>query len=190
MTSFKASMLVALPLYHLLILLLVLTSFQHATKLVLADEKLIEQQCHNAEVPATCIQCVNSDPTAIKADKVGIAAIVINCLSDNVETLAKNMSSMASTVQDKSLKSMFNECTKGFLEARRDLSTAMKELKKKNYDQTNLRVRKAVTPELDCKNNVVDKIKLAVLQLPDDVLYTMRVYEELTNAAMRIIDRF
>ncbi|XVE52823.1 hypothetical protein DITRI_Ditri02bG0155100 [Diplodiscus trichospermus] len=185
MGSFKAFMLVVLPLYHV-ILLLLLTSFQHAGKLVSADDKLIETECHNAEVPATCIQCVNSDPQGKLADRVGIAAIVINCLSSNADILAKNMSTLASRVQDKSLKSLFRGCEKGFSQAKSDLSTAMNRLKSKDYDKTNHFVRTALQQEIFCMENVVD-LKLTI---PSDILFDMRVYEELSDAAMRIIDRF
>ncbi|MBA0803990.1 hypothetical protein Gohar_014147, partial [Gossypium harknessii] len=43
--------------------------------LVFADDTLIKTQCHNAEDPKACIQCVKSDPQSQSADKVGIAAI-------------------------------------------------------------------------------------------------------------------
>ncbi|XVF18210.1 hypothetical protein REPUB_Repub11eG0001900 [Reevesia pubescens] len=185
MGHFKASMLVALPRYHL-ILLLLFTSFQHASKLVSADEKLIELQCHNAEVAAACLQCLRSDPRGEVADKVGIATIIINCISTNAEALANNMSSLASSVHDKNLKSLFHDCEKGFFEAKHDLSTATNELKGKDYDKTNHFVRTALEQEILCKKNVVSM----KLRVPSNILYEMNVYEELSDAAMRIIDRF
>ncbi|XVF79508.1 hypothetical protein PTKIN_Ptkin14bG0228600 [Pterospermum kingtungense] len=179
MGSSKPSMLVVL-------LLLCITSLEHTGKLVFADEKLIEQQCHNAEVPETCIQCLNSDPKGQEADKVRIAAIVITCLSNGSHVLAKNMSSLASSAQDKNLKSLFQDCEKGFIQAASYLSTAMDRLKSKDYDKTNHFVRTALEPEMDCKQNVVSLTP----SVPSDVLDEMRVYEELSDAAMRIIDRF
>ena len=140
----------------------------------------------NAEVPATCILCVKSDPRGEIADKVGIATIIMNCLSNNAETLANNMSSIASSVHSKNLKALFQDCEKGFLEAKSDLSTASNQLKVKDYDKTNHFVRTALEQEITCQKNVVS-LKLRV---PSNVLYVMRVYEELSDAAMRIIDRF
>ncbi|XWS10312.1 hypothetical protein CRYUN_Cryun39dG0065300 [Craigia yunnanensis] len=185
MGSFRASMLVVLPLYHLILILLFI-SFQLDNKLVFADDKLIEQQCHNAEVPAVCIQCLKSDPRGQVADKVGIATIIINCLSNNAENLANNMSNLASSVQDKNLTSLFQNCEKGFFQAKSDLSTATNQLKSKDYDKTNHCVRTALEPERVCMKNVVS-LKFKV---PSNILNEMRVYEELSNAAMRIIDRF
>ncbi|XVF79509.1 hypothetical protein PTKIN_Ptkin14bG0228700 [Pterospermum kingtungense] len=179
MGSSKPSMLVVL-------LLLFITSLEHTNKLVFADKKLIEQQCHNAEMPETCIECLKSNPKGQEADKVEIAAIVITCLSNNSQVLANNMSSLASTAQDKNLKSLFQDCEKGFIQANSNLSTAMNELMSKNYDKTNNFVRTALQPEIDCKKNVVSLTP----SVPSDVLDQMRVYEELSDAAMRIIDRF
>ena len=185
MGSFKASMLVVLSLYHLILILLFI-SFQQANKFVFADDKLIEQQCHNAEVPAACIQCLKSDPRGQVADKVGIATIVINCLRNNAEILANNMSNLASSVQDKKIKPLLQDCEKGFVQAKNDLSTATNQLKSKDYDKTNHFVRTALEPEIVCKKNVVS-LKVRV---PSNILNEMRVYEELSDAAMRIIDRF
>ncbi|XVE52822.1 hypothetical protein DITRI_Ditri02bG0155000 [Diplodiscus trichospermus] len=185
MGSFTASMLIVLPLYHLLLLLL-FTSFEHAGKLVSADDKLIEIECHNAEVPATCIQCLNSDPQGKLADRLGIATIVINCLSSKADILANNMSTLASSVQDKNLKSLFKGCEHRFFQGKSDLSIATIKLKSKDYDKTNHFVRTALQQEILCKKNVV-KMKL---RLPSNILFEMRVYEELSDAAMRIIDRF
>ncbi|XP_022716591.1 pectinesterase inhibitor-like [Durio zibethinus] len=179
MGSFRASMLVLL-VHHLILLLF--ASFQ----LVFSDEKLIEVQCHNAEVPAACIQCLKSDPGGEAADKVGIATIIINCLSNNAETQENNMSSLASSVQDKNLKSLFQDCKKGFFEAKHDLSTATNQLKSKNYDKTNHYVRTALEEEIICRKYVVSM----KLRVASNILYKMRVYEELSDAAMRIIDRF
>ncbi|EOY13873.1 PREDICTED: pectinesterase inhibitor [Theobroma cacao] len=186
MASFKASMLAALPLYHL-ILLLLFTSSHHISKPVFADNRLIELQCHNAQVPAVCIQCLKSDPQGeVVSDNVGIATIVLKCLSNNAETLAKNMSSLASGVQDKNIKSLLQDCEQGFSQAKHDLSTATDQLKRKDYDKTNHSVRTALEQEVTCNKNVLS-LKLRV---PNHVLFEMRVYEDLSEAAMRIIDRF
>ncbi|KAJ6378350.1 hypothetical protein OIU78_028571 [Salix suchowensis] len=42
---------------------------------VQADDNLIKLQCRNSETPALSIHCINSDPAAPQADKVGIAAM-------------------------------------------------------------------------------------------------------------------
>ncbi|MBA0803991.1 hypothetical protein Gohar_014148, partial [Gossypium harknessii] len=118
--------------------------------LVSANDTLIKTQCHNAEVPEVCIQCVKSDPRSQSADKVGIAA------------------------------------TKELSDAKTNLTTAMDRLKSKDYDQTNYLVNHALQKEFDCKKNVGD----LQYTLPTTVLNDMTLYEELSEAAMRIIDRF
>ncbi|KAK8689118.1 hypothetical protein V6N13_087845 [Hibiscus sabdariffa] len=176
---------IVLPLYHLSLVLLSI-SFSHVEhrNLVLADESLIQLQCHNAEVPSTCIQCVKSDPRSKTADKVGIAAIVISCLNNSAKVLSGNMSALASAEHDKKVKQVLLGCEIGFSEAETYLIRAKAQLENKDYDGTNSLIREALEHEVDCHNDVLD-YKSSV---PDSVIYDMRVYEELSDAAMRIID--
>ncbi|KAA3476112.1 cell wall/vacuolar inhibitor of fructosidase 2-like [Gossypium australe] len=154
--------------------------------LVSADDTLIKTQCHNAEVPEACIQCVKSDPQSQSADKVGIAAIVITCISNKAMTLESNMTVLASSVHDEDLKLVLQDCQKELSDAKTNLTTAMDRLKNKDYDQTNYLVNHALQKEFDCKKNVGD----LQYTLPTTVLNDMTLYEELSEAVMRIIDRF
>ncbi|KAB2006348.1 hypothetical protein ES319_D11G338400v1 [Gossypium barbadense] len=154
--------------------------------LVSADNTLIKTQCHNAKVPKACIQCVKSDPHSQSADKVGIATIVITCISNKAVTLESNMTVLASSVHDKKLKLVLQDCQKEFSDAKTNLTTAMDRLKNKDYDQTNYLVNHALQEEFYCKNNVGD----LQYTLPTTILNDMTLYEELSEAAMRIIDRF
>ncbi|KAL4351263.1 hypothetical protein GQ457_06G023640 [Hibiscus cannabinus] len=178
---------IVLPLYHLSLFLLSF-SFDYVghRHFVSADEILIQLQCHNAEVPSTCIQCVKSDPRGQSADKVAIAGIVISCLSNHARSLSGNMTALASAMLDKDVKWALQSCGKGFSEAKTDLAKATNMLKNKDYDETNSLVSKALQKEVDCQKNVWDYRAL----VPDFVIYDMRVYQELSDAAMRIIDRF
>ncbi|KAK8588957.1 hypothetical protein V6N13_087846 [Hibiscus sabdariffa] len=153
---------------------------------VSADETLIQLQCHNAEVPSTCIQCVKSDPRGQSTDKVAIAGIVISCLSNHARSLSGNMTALASTMLDKDVKRALQTCGKRFSEAKTDLAKATNMLKNKDYDETNSPINKALQKEVDCQKNVWDYRAF----VPDSVIYDMRVYQELSDAAMRIVDRF
>ncbi|GMI65584.1 hypothetical protein like AT4G00872 [Hibiscus trionum] len=178
---------IVLALYHLSIFLLSI-SLNHVghQNLVFADETLIQLQCRNAEVPSTCIQCVKSDPRSQSADKVGIAAIVISCLSNSAKALSGNMTALASVVHDTKVKQIIQGCEIGFSEAETDLTKATTLLENKDYDGTNSLINVALQQEVDCHNDVLD-YKVSV---PSIMIYDMRVYEELSDAAMRIIDRF
>ncbi|KAE8667824.1 putative RING/U-box superfamily protein [Hibiscus syriacus] len=177
-----------LHLSHLGLLLLLLISFNHAgrQKLVSADETLIRVQCNNADVPPTCVRCLESDPQSQSADKVGIAAIVITCLSDKAGTLSGNMSALASAVHEKEVKSMLQSCEKWLSVAMTRLANATRMLEAGEYDGTNENVVAALVRELDCRQNV----EAHNVTVPDGVVYDMRVYEELSEAALRIVDRF
>ncbi|MBA0687581.1 hypothetical protein Goari_015105 [Gossypium aridum] len=101
-------------------------------------------------------------------------------------TLESNMTVLASSVHDKKLKLVLQDCQKEFSDAKTNLTTAMDRLKNKDYDQTNYLVNHALQKEFYCKNNVGD----LQYTLPTTVLNDMTLYEELSEAAMRIIDRF
>ncbi|TYG96357.1 hypothetical protein ES288_A11G343900v1 [Gossypium darwinii] len=168
--------------------LLISISFNYMghRNLVSADDTLIKTQCHNAEVLEACIQCVKSDPRSQSADKVGIATIVITCISNKAVTLESNMTVLALSVHDKDLKLVLQDCQKELSNAKTNLTTAMDRLKSKDYDQTNYLLNHALQKEFDCKKNVGD----LQYTLPTTVLNDMTIYEELSEAAMRIIDRF
>ncbi|KAJ6365938.1 hypothetical protein OIU77_002494 [Salix suchowensis] len=93
---------------------------------VQADDSLIKLQCRNSETPALCIQCIKSDPGAPQADKVGIAAIVINCLRTHSRILASNMTKMASREDDERLRSAYQSCSKDIYKVRQIISVLMR----------------------------------------------------------------
>ncbi|XP_039039486.1 pectinesterase inhibitor-like [Hibiscus syriacus] len=179
---------IALPLSHLGLLLLLSTSFNYADhwNLVSADDNIIQLQCNNVDVPSTCIQCVKSDPRSQSANKAGIAAIVITCLSNKVGMLSSNMSALASAMHDKKAKSVLQSCEKCFSVATTHLGNATSMLEAKEYDGTNEMVVAALGREVDCKQNA----KAYNVTVPYGVVYDMRVYLELSDAVLRIIDRF
>ncbi|KAB2059581.1 hypothetical protein ES319_A11G315500v1 [Gossypium barbadense] len=179
---------ILLPPYYLTPFLLLFIFFNNVDQrnLVFADDALIETQCHNAEVPETCIKCIKSDPRSQSADKVGIAAIIITCLSNKATTLINNMTTLALGARDKYLKLALRGCGKEFYYAKTNLTVATNRLKGKEYDQTNLLVKQALEGEVVCKMNV----GALRFNFPNSVTFDMGVYEELSTAVMRIVDRF
>ncbi|TYI58302.1 hypothetical protein E1A91_D11G346800v1 [Gossypium mustelinum] len=179
---------IPLPPCYLTLFLLLFISFNNVghRNLVFADDALIEAQCHNAEVPETCIKCVKSDSRSQSANKVGIAAIIITCLSNKATTLINNMTTLASGARDKNLKVALRGCEKGFYYTKTNLIAATNRLKGKEYDQTNLLVKQALEEEFVCKM----KVEVLRFNFPSSVTFDMGVYEELSTAVMRIVDRF
>ncbi|CAK7355439.1 unnamed protein product [Dovyalis caffra] len=176
---------------HALFLVLVTVLFSPILfgthNVVIAYDDLIKQQCHNAETPSLCIQCLKSDPKAPQADKVGIATIVINCVSNHSKTLASNMTELASKEElDKKLKSAYQRCIKGYALADKHLLKVVSWLKTGDYDKANSGVMSALEYELLCRAS----FEVSKWEIPSLVVYEMRVYEALSEAAFRIIDRF
>ncbi|KAF3974714.1 hypothetical protein CMV_001973 [Castanea mollissima] len=162
--------------------LLLLTPYPPMLK---ADDKLIQIECHNAEVPSTCIQCLQSDQHSQKADRVGIATIIVSCLKNHAQSLAANMSHLASGAKDKEMKNRFEECSQGFCSTMKELSSATIRLKKAKYDDAERSVNKA----LNCYSLNCQSIIQSYKNSPKHVVYSMRIYEELSEAANRVIER-
>ncbi len=174
-----------ITIFRALILHLLLTPFPLVLRLVRADDKLIQIECHNADVPSTCIQCLQSDQRAKNADKVVIATIIVNCLKNNAQSLAANMSNLASGTKAKVVKKVFKECGQGFSSAMKKLSSATFGLKKGKYDDA----EKFVSEALDYEHNCQSKIGRHHEDIPKHVVYDMRIYEQLSEAANRVIER-
>ena len=166
----------------IILLLLLLTPFSPVLK---ADDKLIQIECHNAEVPSTCIQCLQSNQRSQKADRVGIATIIVSCLKNHAQSLAASMSHLASGAKDKEMKNRFEECSQGFSPAMKELSSATIRLKKAKYDDAERSVNKA----LYCYNLSCQSIIQSYKHTPKHVVYSIRIYEELSEAANRVIER-
>lgn len=153
--------------------------------LVIADDRLIQIECHNAEVPTTCIECLKSDPRSEKADKVGIAVIILGCLSNNAKALATNMTEIASGAIDTNATKILKQCSRGFYSATKDLASATLKLKSGKYDGAEHSVSRAVVSAAYCRYEIeVYKRKV----VPRNMIYEMFIYEDLSEAANRIIE--
>ncbi|CAJ1958161.1 unnamed protein product [Sphenostylis stenocarpa] len=151
-----------------------------------ADYKLIQTLCHNSETPETCMKCVESSKGAVKADGVGIARIVVNCMKDEAKTLSHSITKLASTSHGK-LKSVCKRCAKeyGYHIGKKEFVTIHHALKHHKYDHAELFVARALSVDVACRSDLHhyhDKV-------PSDVFNNMKVFEELSEAACRIMEK-
>jgi pectinesterase inhibitor-like protein len=96
------------------------------------------------------------------------------------------MTKLASKEEDKKLKSACHGCSKGYVKANKNLLKAVSLLKIGDYDKANSGVKSALQYELFCRETFEE----SKWKLPSLVVYEMRLYEALSEAALRIVDRF
>ncbi|KDP25096.1 hypothetical protein JCGZ_22631 [Jatropha curcas] len=171
---------------HHLRLLLTVVALIHTEKLISANEDIIECECHNTETPEVCMECLKSNPTASASNELGIATIITNCVSNHSKHLATKMSVLVHRVGDENLKSVFQACSQGYYLACVDLSMVVSKLKSGDYDKAGHFVLTALSFQLTCITNFQMN---QTWHLPESIAYEMKVYEDLSEAAMRIIDR-
>lgn len=176
-----------MPRVILQLLLLILSPpFIHqARNLAAADYNLIQTLCHNSDTPETCMRCVQSDKDGNKADTVGIATIVLNCINNQGKTLEGNFSILASTSSDKKMKPLYQKCAQNYELAKKMLTSAKQDLQNHQYDNAEFSVVKALNFGFVCH----DKINGYQNDVPGHVFYDMKIYEELSEAACRIIEK-
>ncbi|KAL1221485.1 Pectinesterase inhibitor [Cardamine amara subsp. amara] len=153
---------------------------------IYADKDLMVNECHNTQVPTKCMQCLESDPTSVKATAVGIASIVINCLDSRLQNITKNITDILSSKEYKGeLKTTLEDCKKDLsTEVTTKLSEAKTGLKTGDYDKAGLSIKLALVFPLTCR------AKLKIFMFTSDELFShINIYNQLSDAAMRIIDR-
>ncbi|XP_020230934.1 uncharacterized protein LOC109811566 [Cajanus cajan] len=180
---------ITMPRVIVLLLLLILSPpllIHQAKNLVVADEQLIQTLCHNSETPKTCMSCVQSSKGSEKADGVGIATIVVDCIKDKANTLALNITNLASTSHGE-LKSIYQTCANdyGYHIAKKELISSTHALQNHEYDNAESHVVTALRLDLSCRTNLEHYHS----KVPNGVLYDMKIYEELSEAASRIIEK-
>ncbi|KAL2331068.1 hypothetical protein Fmac_018649 [Flemingia macrophylla] len=172
----------------LLLLLILRPPFIHqAQHFAVADDKLIKTLCHDSETPETCLKCVQSCNNSAKADGViGIATMVVDCIKDTANNLALNITNLACTSQGE-LKSAYESCAKDYGDhiAKKELRLSKKALKQHKYDKAESLVVNALSFHLKCRMS----LEHCKAQVPVGVSYDMKIYEELTEAASRIIEK-
>ncbi|XP_061358166.1 uncharacterized protein LOC133302415 [Gastrolobium bilobum] len=172
----------------LLLLLILSTPFIHKTKnLAVADFKLIQNLCHNSESPETCMRCVQSSKDAEKSNSVGIAIIIVGCINDKAKTLALNITQLASTISDPNMKFLCQRCVDAYGKfiAKKMLISAKQALQNHKYDNAESFVVKALKIDTTCH----EYFKSYQNKVPSEIFYDMNMYEELSEAACRIIEK-
>ena len=172
-------------LIHLLLLILAFTFIFQARNLAEADYKLMRALCHNSETPETCMRCVKPAPGAEKADSVGIATIVVNCLNNQAQTLAANLTRLASETSDHKLKILYQSCAQMYSATKKQLASVNQYLQGHKYDNAESSAVRALESVQDCNQ----QLKSFENRVSYDVIFYTRIYEELTEAACRIIEK-
>ncbi|AEE81948.2 Plant invertase/pectin methylesterase inhibitor superfamily protein [Arabidopsis thaliana] len=153
---------------------------------ICAEKDMMINECHNADVPAICMQCLESDPNSIHADHIGIAGIVINCLESHLHIITNNITNLSSKKDKGEVKTALEICKKDLsTNASTILSEAKTSLKTGDYDKTNKSIKLALGFPLRCMFNL-KRVKFTSPQLFSQI----NIYAQLSDAAMRIIDRF
>lgn len=174
--------------YVLLLLSLSPPFFHHTIFLTEANANFIQSECHNAEVPATCIQCLNSDPHGKNAKiKLQIANIIISCLTNHATILVANMSTLATKSDQNVSKKAFERCGRLLSWAKHKLAGATQRLDKGRFDSAERSVYQAIKLEFRCVVEIGGGV--IKFEVPTGVSFKLRVFEQLAEAATRIIER-
>ncbi|PON58780.1 Pectinesterase inhibitor domain containing protein [Trema orientale] len=186
MASFKILSASIFPL--ILLVFLTLSQFFHQhPHLAEADYKLIEILCHAADVPEICFQCLKSDPDAeLATSKVELTVVMMNCISSHADALQENMKEFASNSKDETIKGVFIECSKAYVEAKKDVLSAIGHLKSHEFDEAESSLTQAIYQHYTCQSTIK---RYKQIKISRKVAYEMKVYEELCSSADRIIER-
>ncbi|VVA97426.1 unnamed protein product [Arabis nemorensis] len=169
-------------------LLLLLTTLVTMSVISIANEELMMQQCHNSDNPTLCLRCVSSDPNSQEADQVGLARIILRCISSHLLTLTNNTSGLASKHhRNPKAKTALKQCVSGYAMAKHGVRKADAHLIAGEYDKAAYDVSMTmVAPPVSCRDSLVT----LNIDLPSGFRYHTEVYLALTQALLRIIDRF
>lgn len=153
-----------------------------------ANEELMMQQCHNSDNPTLCLRCLSSDPTSPEADKVGVARIILKCINSHLLTLTKNASTLGSMhYRNPKAAAALKQCGSGFSTAKRGVGEADAHLITGDYDKAAHDVTvKVVDPPVSCSTS----LETLNIQVPSSFRYHAEIYLALTQALLRIVDRF
>ncbi|KAL5813244.1 hypothetical protein ACOSQ3_028194 [Xanthoceras sorbifolium] len=174
-------------LQKILLLAIISLFFFNNCNPVVADHDLMKSQCEITEAPALCMQCLESDPKSEKADTLGIAMIIVSCLSNNSQTTVSNFTSIVKNITNKNIKMFITmNCIEPYHDLIENISAVDNHLKKREYDQACDGLSTANDIAYACSDGIDRYGEL----IPGWVFYGMRVFDQLSVAAMRIIDHF
>ncbi|XP_027342996.1 uncharacterized protein LOC113855556 [Abrus precatorius] len=161
--------------------------FIHEAKnLVVANTNLIQSLCNYSETPQTCNKCVQSCNASEKADGVQIATIILNCIKDEATTLALNVTNLAS-ISDGDLKTLCQTCAKDYgYSIPKEIDSAKQSLQIQQYEKAESFVVSALDIDIDCQKKLKS---FGPNKVPSDIFNVTTAYEELSEAACRIIEK-
>ncbi|KAL7186904.1 hypothetical protein ACSBR2_028588 [Camellia fascicularis] len=162
----------------------------HYNSLVQANDWLIQVECHNAKVPATCIQCLHSDHRSNHTTNAAtIAVILLNCLSNHATNLANNISNLKTSKHDMVSMKVYDHCTRLLVSAKKEIVEAGVKIDKGDYDGADHSVFIAFSYCVQCHTEIDQDGSRTKIDVPMKVEYEINVLEELCEASMRIIER-
>ncbi|CAN8259565.1 unnamed protein product [Cochlearia groenlandica] len=169
-------------------LLLLITTLATMSLITKANEDLMMQQCHNSNNPTLCLRCLNSYTTSQEADQVGLARIILKCVTTHLIKLTNNTSTMVSKHRrDPKAAEALKQCRLGYVNATRGVREADGHLISGDYDKAAYDVSMKVEyPSVTCSTNLVS----LNVNVSSSFGYHTKVYLALTQALLRIIDRF
>ncbi|KAI3946956.1 hypothetical protein MKW98_003519 [Papaver atlanticum] len=170
----------------IIVLVMFLLNHQPST-FVRADDELIRQVCHNSEAPTTCNQCVKADNRSDKANTVGIATIVVDCIKIQANNLQTNISTLGSIYKDDfAANRTITKCGELFSHAKSDLNAVSQDLKNGDYDASDRSIFNALLYQNSCKNQCKNNPKIIITS---HIFYGFKMYEELSQIALSILNR-
>ncbi|CAH8255754.1 unnamed protein product [Arabidopsis lyrata] len=153
---------------------------------ICAEKDLMIKECNNAQVPTICMQCLESDPTSVHADRVGIADIIIHCLDSRLHIITNNITNLLSRERKREVKTVLKACENELSTVGPNtLSEAETALTTGDYDKTAKSIKLALGIPHGCRFEL-QRIKFESFELYSQI----NIYTQLSDAAMRIIDRF
>ncbi|XP_023637311.1 pectinesterase inhibitor isoform X1 [Capsella rubella] len=169
----------------MMVKLLLLTILMISPIMICAKKDLMTNECHNAQVPSICMQCLESDPTSVQANPVGIAGIILHCLDSHLIIITNNITDLSSKKEEGEVKTALEICKADLPNTATKLSEAKKSLVSGDYDKVNQSIEFALSFPLGCLLQL-NNVNFTFPQLSSQI----QIYAQLSDAAMRIIDRF
>ncbi|XP_019091559.1 PREDICTED: pectinesterase inhibitor-like isoform X1 [Camelina sativa] len=157
-----------------------------------AENDLMINECHNAQAPTTCMGCLESDPTSVHADPVGIAGVVIHCLDSRLNIIINNLTDVSSKEEKAEVKKVLEACKHDLsMEVPKKLSEAKTDLRSGDYDKAARSIMLALGYPWSCRSNLQSvKFDESLFEETLELFSQINIYAQLSDAAMRIIDRF
>ncbi|KAH7848097.1 hypothetical protein Vadar_033757 [Vaccinium darrowii] len=179
--------------HNCILLFVICTLISKQTHFVVgaANDWLAQAECSSAQVPETCMQCLNSDSlTANVENRAGIAAIVVGCVKSHSDNLVQEMTQLvASNHGQVSADQPLEECCRLLGCAKEEVIAAAQKIDKCDYEGADKCMDSAYAYAVQCHQKIDDACQKSGMQISEIVMSEMRVHEQLCDASMRILER-